>query len=326
MSALRAQLIARPYTFALALVSALLAVNLLVQPSFGDPGNWTEELATLAPLVLVTMASTPSVLSGGGGLDISVGPLMVVTNVALVTWLIPDGALNSAWIDIPIVLAGGAAVGLLNGLLVAVLRYQPIIATLCTFFVLGGLATTISGSETVVGHNWTSHLAGTVAIVPGALILMAIPALVWLLLARTSYRRNLYAVGANDATAYSAGVNVAAVRVIAYGFGGMFAAVGGIALTALVQSSQADQATAFTVLALAAVALGGTPIGGGRGGMLGSVLGAVAIYLMQELLGAAHVSSSWLQLVYGGMLVVGVVVGASTQVAGRRAAARVVAR
>ena len=99
---------------------------------------------------------------------------------------------------------------------------------------------------------------------------MAIPVAIWLALSRTASIAVLYAVGGNDATAYSAGVNVAAVRIAAYALGGLFAAVAGIALTALVLSTQTAGVAQYTLIALAAVALGGTPLGGGRGGMLGA--------------------------------------------------------
>ena len=149
---------------------------------------------------------------------------------------------------------------------------------------------------------------------------MAIPLVIWFALSRTAFHRNLYAVGGNDATAFSTGVNVTATRVIAYALGGMFAAVGGIALTALVQTTQTTAVTQYTLIALAAVALGGTSFAGGRGGLIASLLGALCIYLLQTLLGAVGVSATWLDVVYGGLLVVGVVVGARSHLLRPRAA------
>lgn len=300
----------KPFMFALLLAVALLIANLVSQSDFGSPGNWPTELAALAPFALIAMASTPSILSGGGGLDISVGPVMVLINVVLVRWLLPHDGLDTAWAGVPLLLLLGAAVGAVNGLLVAVLRYQPVIATLCMFFVLTGVVLKIAPQTQSAHANWTGDLAEKVGPVPGALLLLAIPAVAWLLLARTAFHRNLYAVGGNDATAFSAGVDVARTRVVAYALGGVFAAIAGIALTALVQATQATSSTAYTLVALAAVALGGTSLAGGRGGLLGSFLGAVCIYLLQTLLGSLHVSSTWLQVVYGGLLILGVIVGA----------------
>jgi ribose transport system permease protein len=144
-----------------------------------------------------------------------------------------------------------------------------------------------------------------------------VPLLIWMVLRRTAYLKTLYAVGGDDVTAFSAGVNVAAVRVLAYTLGGVFAAIGGIALTALIQSADSSNSTQYTLVAIAAVALGGTSLGGGRGGLACSILGAACIYLIQNLLDSLHVSTLWLQVVYGGLLLFAVVLGARLA-AGRR--------
>jgi ribose transport system permease protein len=305
------QLRRRPWLFAAALALSLLIANIIAEPNFGKPGNWPEELATLAPFAIVALGSTPSILSGGGGLDISIGPIAVLSNVILIEWFLPHSGLDSAWVGIPLLMLIGAAIGALNGTLVAVFRYQPVIATLCTFFVLAGVVQKIAPApKSAAAGNWTADFADKVGPIPGAPLLMAIPLVIWFLLSRSAYHRNLYATGGNDATAFSSGINVTATRIIAYALGGAFAAVAGIALTALVQSTQTASFASYTLIALAAVALGGTQLGGGRGGMIASLLGATCIYLMQTLLSAVGVSPSWLQFVYGAMLVSGVVVGA----------------
>ena len=298
----------RPWTFAALLAIALLIANIVAEPSFGEPGNWPEQLAALAPFAIVAMASTPAILAGGGGLDISIGPLTVLMNVVLIEWLLPGG---SAWTHLPLLMLAGAAIGAANGALVAVFRYQPVIATLCTFFVLAGVIAKIAPTPSSAPEgNWTTSFGDMIGPVPGGLVLIAIPLVIWFALSRTAFHRNLYAVGGNDATAFSAGVDVVRTRIAAYALGGCFAAVGGVALTALVQSTQSAGFAQYALIALAAVALGGTQLGGGRGGLVPSLLGASCIYLMQTLLGAVGVSSSWLNFVYGALLVTGVVVGA----------------
>ena len=322
MTAAREVLRTRPFVFALGLAVLLLAANVIAEPNFGAPHNWPTELATLAPFALVAMASTPSIVSGGGGLDISVGPLAIVVNTMLVCWLLPHDTFSSPLLALPIVILAGAAIGAVNGVLVTVFRFQPVIATLCMFFVLSGAAMKIAPQpKSVTGVHWLSDLGDQIGPIPGALVLMLVPVVLWLALSRTPYHRTLYAVGGNDATAYAAGIDVTGTRIIAYALGGAFAAIGGIALTALVFTTQATNVAAYTLVALAAVALGGTPLGGGRGGLLGSILGAVCIYQLQTLLSAVNVSSTWNQAVYGGLLVIGVVVGAKLAVASPKAVA-----
>jgi ribose transport system permease protein len=298
-----------PWLFAALLALGLLIANVAAEPNFGKPSNWPDELATLAPFAIVAMASTPSILSRG--LDISIGPLTIFANVVLIEWFLPHAGLRSAWVAIPLLMLLCGTIGALNGVLVTILRYQPVIATLCTFFVLGGLIDKIAPNPgTAPNVAWLTHLGAKVGFVPGGLILIGIPLVIWGLLSRTAFHRNLYLTGGNDATAFSAGVDVTITRIVAYALGGAFAAVAGIALTALVLSTQSAGFAQYTLIALAAVALGGTQLSGGRGGLVASLLGATCIYLMQTLLGALGVSSSWLNFCYGALLVTGVVVGA----------------
>ena len=304
----------RPYMFALVLAIVLLILNVIADPTFGNPSNWSKQLATLAPFAILAMASTPSIVSGGGGIDISVGPLAVVINTMLVMWFLPHDGLSSPVVAIPLLLLIGAGIGAINGVLVAVLRFEPVIATLCMFFILMGISLKIAPTpEGIEGAQWLKDLGDQVGPIPGALILMAIPVLIWIGLSRTPFHRDLYAVGGNDATAYSAGVDVTGTRVIAYALGGLFAATAGIALTSVVLATQAGAGGLYALVALAAVALGGTPLGGGRGGLLGSVLGALCIYELQTVLRALDVSPSWNQFLYAALLIVGVVVGALLQ-------------
>ena len=220
-----------------------------MEPNFGKPGNWPLELGALAPFAIVALASTPSILSGGGGLDISIGPLTVLVNVIMIEWFLPHSGLSNPVVAILLCMLIGTAVGTVNGVLISVLRYQPVIATLCTFFVLAGVIAKVAPTPKSVagthGH-WTTHLADKVGPIPGALILIAIPLVIWFVLSRTSYHRNLYSVGGNDATAFSAGIDVTRVRVMAYALGGCFAGVAGVALTALVQSDPIARASRST--------------------------------------------------------------------------------
>jgi ribose transport system permease protein len=299
----------RSYGFALLLAAVLLIVNILRAPGgFGV----TDQLANYAPIALAAMASTPAIISGGGGFDLTISPLMTMTSGAFIVWLVPNGL--GGFEAIPIVLALGAVMGAFNGGLIALLRVPPVVVTLSMYFILLGVDLLIVPNPTGLSGNWITHLAHSVGPVPGAVFTLAAPLVIWAALDRIPYRRTLYLVGSNDATAFSAGVNVALVRICAYALGGMFAGIGGLALTALVASVNASLASTYTLLAIASVALGGTSLWGGRGGLFGPALGAASIYLLQNLLTTLQVNPAWLQVVYGGMLVIAVVlVGAATR-------------
>jgi ribose transport system permease protein len=296
---------ARNYSFGFA---ALLSVALLVGNIVAEHGSFalSDQLANVAPLAIAALASAPSII--GGGFDLSISPLICLTNIAYVVWLAPHGLGGAA--AVPIMLGLGTAVGLLNGLLIITLRVQPIVVTLAMYFSLQGVDLLIAPNPvSMKSAGWTQHLAGSVGPVPGGLITIGIPLLIWIGLRFVPYRRLLYAVGSNDATAYSSGVNVNLVRVSSYALGGLFAGFGGLALTGLVSSADASNATEYTLIAMAAIVLGGTSLAGGRGGLIGPLLGAFAIYLLQNLLATFAINPAYLQIVYGGMLIVAVVLG-----------------
>jgi ribose transport system permease protein len=306
----------RPWAFATALALVLVAANVIARSSFATPSSWPATLAAFAPFALAAMASTPQILSGGGGIDISVGPLLNFISVVIVAVLIPHG-LGSAAVAIPIALGIGAGVGLINGVLVSVLRYQPVLATLCTLFVLEGASLKLLGQPATVSTAWLTHLGNDVGPIPGGLILIAAALVIWLALGRLPYMRALYATGGDDAAAFSAGVNVTVVRIVAYTLGGLFAALAGIALVAVTQSADPTQSIQYTLPALAAVAIGGTSLLGGRGSVAGSIAGAAIMFLIQTLLDSLAVSDLWLQVVYGTLLITAIVL--SSTITGPRA-------
>ena len=320
LSTLRGLLGRRPYAFAAALTLLLLAVDIAVQPAFAAFSNWPAVLGSFAPLAVAAMASTPAILSGGGGIDISIGPVLTLVDIVIVADLLPGG-LRSPLTVVPVCLAIGTAIGAVNGVLVAVLRFQPVVAALCANIVVGGLATQFQGGSVPSGSTWwTRDLAGSFGPVPGALLTIGTPLLIWALLGRTPFVRALYAVGGDDAAAFSAGVNVPLVRIAAYALGGLFAAVAGLALMSLISEGAASMSTQYTLLAIASVALGGTALSGGRGSLLGSLLGAAAVYLIDNLLNEVNVSTLWSTAIYGTVLVLAVVVGAVLSTARGRTA------
>jgi ribose transport system permease protein len=288
--------------------SAVLMVVVLVVTLVKDNGNFgvSDQLAIAAPMVLAAMASAPSII--GRGFDLSISPLLVFTNCVYVVWLAPHG-LGGA-VAVPLVLGVGLLAGLITGLTITLLRIQPVVVTLALYFALQGVNLLLAPNPVSLGEQdrWIYHLAGEVGPVPGALFTIGIPLLIWYGLKRIPFGGLLYAVGSNDATAFSSGVNVTAVRVGSYALGGLFAGFGGLALTALVHSSNASTSTQYALIAIAGVVLGGTSLAGGRGGLIGVCFGAFTIYLLQNLLSSFEVNPAWLQIVYGSILVIAVVI------------------
>jgi ribose transport system permease protein len=306
------------FGFSLALVAVLMIVTLLTESGgFG----LTSQLADAAPGVIAALASSAAII--GGGFDLSISPLIFFTNAAYVVWLAPHGL--GGLIAIPIILGLGLVSGIITGATIVFLRVQPVVVTLAMYFALQGVDLLLAPNPVQLSHvpPWIGNLAGSVGPIPGGVITMGVPLLVWFALRLVPFRRLLFAVGSNDATAFSSGVNVSAVRIGSYALGGFIAAIGGIALTAVVSSSNASQSTEFTLTAIAAVVLGGTSLAGGRGGLIGVLFGAFAIYLLQNLLATLQINSAWDSVLYGGILIVAVVIqGAMTPQAGQGVAVK----
>lgn len=289
------------YAFATLLMVALLVVTIARDGHF----SVADQLGIAAPMILAAMASAPSII--GRGFDLSISPLLVFCGAVYVVWLAPHGL--GGPVAIPIVLGVGAVAGLITGLIITLLRIQAVVVTLGMYFALQGVnLLVVPNPASVKGEDlWIYHLAGKVGPIPGALFTIGIPLLIWYGLKRVPFRGLLYAVGSNDATAFSSGVNVTAVRVGSYALGGLFAGFGGLALTALVRSTNASTSTQYALIAIAAVVLGGTSLAGGRGGLIGVAFGAFSIYLLQNLLSSFEVNPAWLQIVYGAVLIVAVI-------------------
>lgn len=305
----RAYLRTHPAAFAVVLAVVMLIVNLIMQPQFGP----VQQLAAFAPIALAAMATAAAVI--GGGIDLSISAQMTLSSILLVGYLTPAGL--GGYEAIPILLVIGGIIGGLNGLLAVGLRLPPIVASLASMFILTGVNLRLAPTPVILFDGWVLNVAKSVWFVPGALLTIGLPLIAWMLLMRGSFGRNLYAVGGNDVTAFSAGINVNLMRIVSYAIGGMIAAVGGIALTGLVASADASSSSSYVITAITAIALGGVSMMGGRGSMIGAVIGAAVIFLVQNMLTLFNVSQVWLNLVFGALLLFAVISG-SVMAAGRK--------
>ncbi len=298
-------------------VASILFVVLVIMNGIRDPellssSGLVSACATAGPLVLLALAVTPAMLTGRGGIDLSLGPLAGFITVMIGSYM-HAGIVGSPLVVVPACLALGAVTGAVNGAIVTVFRVQPIVVTLGTYLVLSGLADTYSPSTGGVIPVWLGRWAGSlVGGIPVAVVLVIIVGAVWRLLSRTQYYTWLMATGADDRVAYTSGRNVGLVRLTAYVFGGVVAAVAGLSLTALISGGSSSVGPPYTLVSVAAVALGGTSLAGGKGGMFGSVIGAVDIFLIENVLTVLNVNVFGLDLVYGAILIVAVVGNAGT--------------
>lgn len=294
-------LVVRQTGFAGLLLVVLLLLNIVLNPARFMPASWGTLVGLAAPLVCAALASTPAILGGRGGIDVSVGPLMGFINALVVVVLIGRLGLSGPLAVIPAAILAGAAVGLCNGMLAAVVRIQPIVATLGTYLILAGLAVTIVPAPTGSIPDWLRAFSQELSLLPPLAI-----AAVWILVRRLPYYDLLMATGSDDRAAYTAGVDVTGVRIVSYVLTGAFAGMAALSLTALIGSADASVGPNYTLLAISATALGGVSLAGGRGGLLGAGIGAIDIFLLQSALTFFNVSTFVLQVAYGAILVLAV--------------------
>jgi ribose transport system permease protein len=294
------------------LVAAVLALVLVLaigawrNPEFLGAENILNVLRQNAVLMLLAVGMTFVIISGG--IDLSVGSILAFTSVVTVK-LAPQG--------LPV--AAGAAVltglglGMVNGLLVARLRIAPFIATLVTLLALRGLTLAVFGEETVAltegrskilafGRDFVLGMPVQVPIVAAVLVAA------WVLLTQTRFGRAVYAVGGSEDSARLLGIDVAATRFAVYGLSGAIAGLAGFLFAVRIGAGITNYGLGLELDAITAVALGGTLLSGGVGGVAGTAVGVLIVGFLFNLFNLDATLDTFLQkVVRGGLLTVVVV-------------------
>ena len=297
----------------------LVAVFSVLTPEFLTTGNLTILIKHVAINAILAIGMTFVILSGG--IDLSVGSIAglagMVSGALISTGLVlrPIGSVVffHTWLVVAIGLFVGVASGAVNGVLIARLRVPPFIATLGMLYVARGVAMLTSdgatfpnlGGRPELGNTgFTSLGAGSVLGVPTPIWIMAMLAAVALFLThRTPFGRHVYAIGGNERAALLAGVRVTRVKFCVYVLSGGCAALVGMIIAAQLGAAHPATGGTFELNAIAAVVLGGTSLMGGRGTILGTLIGAFVIGVLADGLVLLGVSEFW-QMVVKGMVIV----------------------
>jgi ribose transport system permease protein len=269
-------------------------------------------------LVWATIGLTFVVVAGG--FDLSVGSLMSVANVLAATLL--AGTATDPLVIVAILAVGGLA-GLANGVLIAVVRIQSIIVTLAAMFIWSGVALLIMPQPGGVIPAYLSEVTGgSVGGVPVALVWLVVIFGAIAVFRQSSAWDVLFAVGGDEVGARRSGVRVTRGALVAYMAAGVCYAIAGLFLSAQSTGGDANIGTPFLLTSFAAVILGGTPLGGGRGTFVGAVLGALVVATLGSVLLSLGVTSYWTDVVQGTVLILAVVVPILVAQTVRRRAAR----
>jgi ribose transport system permease protein len=287
------------------LLIALLVFTKLIQPRYGPipvQGLGTSVL----PLALAAVAQAVIVISGG--IDLSIGSMMALTSVVAAT-LMENQSGSTAVLVVVAVMGLGLVLGGVNGALVVRTRVPDIVVTLAMSFVWAGFALLVRSSPGGGAADWLTGLAvgplGNEWIPRAAVVLLVVVSVIWFPLVRSRLGLSMYAIGSDRLAAFRSGVPVGRTKFLAYAITGLFAALGGLSLTASTGIGTPVPGP-YTLLSVAAVVLGGVSLAGGRGGVFGPIVGVVVLQMIQTDMTFLSIDTN-LALVAQGVILIAVV-------------------
>ena len=293
-----------PYLFSLILLVIIIFVNLFFQHNIFERETLNSNMRIFLPLII--LAAGQAIVILGGGIDISVGSIVSIVNVILATQVGLKGDPQKMYLIMAFSLLVGMLAGALNGFFVAFMRLQPIITTYATSFLYAGLALFILPNPGGgIPQSFSNFYRDTTPLgLPLAFLIIAVILLAWGFIQQTRYGRYLFAVGGKADAAYETAVPVSVVQFSTYVIAGLMAAISGIAITMLVASGNAGTGDQLTLSSVTAVVIGGTALSGGIGGVAGSIIGAIILGLIKNIISFANIDTWWQTLVNAAIIVV----------------------
>jgi ribose transport system permease protein len=274
-------------------------------PFFLTQANLNTLTSTIAVVGITSIGMTLVMISGG--VDISVGSVAALAGVITsLLWLRLDIPLGIS--ALLAVLCGGL-VGFLNGAIVAYLKINPLITTLATFSIIRGLAFVLSEGQTNLLSNEAFNFIGrgSIAGIPFSLLVMLALYLIFSLILRvTPFGRNLYAIGGSAEASRLAGISVTPHILIVFTLSGLLAAFSGIITVSQLASSAPRAATGLEFTVITAVVLGGTSLSGGKGTLIGTLIGVIILRVLDNGLVLMAVSSFYQDVARGLVLILAV--------------------
>jgi len=296
-----------PYLLSLLLLIIMVVINRALQDNLFEIGPLNGNLRVFTPAILVAVGQTFVVIAGG--VDLSVGAILSMTNAILATQ-IPQDATGDVFVRaLALAIGAGILAGALNGFGVTVLRLQPIVTTYATSFIFAGVALRILPEPggrlpRELTSFWRNPLAVTPDFaLPMSLIVIGLLVLFWVVLTNTRYRQNLFATGSNAEAAYSTGIRVNRVKFSTYLFSAFFATLAALALTLGTGTGNPRAGDQMTLPSVVAVVLGGTRLAGGQGNAVGSIIGALILGLIGNIISFANLDS-WVRPLVDALIII----------------------
>lgn len=289
----------------LALIVLVIVLSLL-SDRFLTTSNTLNVLKQISVNAIIACGMTVVII--GAGIDLSVGSLLALTGVlgaGLATGVVSPSMAMAA------TLGAGALIGAFNGVFVGYSRVAPFIVTLAGLTIFRGLALAFTDGKPISGLPQAYFDIGYGSF-------LGLPTPVWImvgfilvthfLLRFTSFGRSVYAIGGNEEAARLSGIPVRRVQMLTYAYSGLAAALAAIVLTGRLNSAQPSAGVMFELDAIAAVVVGGTSLFGGRGGVFGTLVGALIIGVINNGMNLLNVPGFYQQVVKGGVILAALLV------------------
>jgi ribose transport system permease protein len=289
----------------------IIAVFAMLVPGFVSERNLINILQQSSINACIALGMTLVIISGG--IDLSVGPTAAISAVLTASLLV-------AGYPVPVAIVAGLGIGmicgLVNGVLVAYVGLQPFIVTLGTLSTYRALALIYTGGNPVLGVPvaFRSLFNGNIAGIPNSVIIVAVIALVaWIILKKTPIGEYLLAVGGNEEASYVAGVPIALTKITAYVISGFLAALGAMILVGRLGAAEPILGNLWELDAIAAAAIGGASLMGGKGSIVGTILGAIILGAMRNGLTLMNVQAFYQLLATGLIILVAMMIDRVTR-------------
>ncbi|GHE78620.1 ribose ABC transporter permease [Amycolatopsis deserti] len=279
----------------------------IVSPFFFSYGNFIAIL--FSTVVIGTLAIGTTFVIITGGIDLSIGTGMALCAVMSGVFIVNSGLPLA--VGVPLAILFGGLMGLVNGINVALLKIPPFIATLAMMLVAEGLALVLSHSTPIYFSDSPGYIeisAGNlIPNVPNAvLILAAIAIIAGVLLTKTVLGRYTYSIGSNEEATALSGIDVRRWKVGIYAFAGLFTGLAGVMISARLGSAQPATGMGYELQAIAAVVIGGTSLSGGKGSIIGTLIGALIISVLNNGLQIMSIPQEWQNVILGCVILVAV--------------------
>ena len=287
----------------------LMAVITIINSNFLTANNLLNLLLQVTSNALIAFGMTFVILTGG--IDLSVGSILALSS-ALTAGLLGSGMPVTLAILISLIM--GCILGMMNGLLISYGKLAPFIVTLATMTIFRGATLVYTNGNPITKGLSDTFLfqflgQGYIVGIPFPVIIMFIVFIVlYVLLHKTAFGKSVYAIGGNEKAAYISGVKINKVKIIIYSISGIMASISGLIITSRLSSAQPTAGASYEMDAIAAVVLGGTSLSGGKGRILGTLIGALIIGVLNNGLNIIGVSAFWQQVVKGVVILIAVLI------------------